>query len=118
MGLNRLIFIKKYQFLDKAQDSLVGEFLCMPYTYAIYIGVNQMAISTVFTNNRTQAVRLPAELRLPESVKRVEVRARGKDRIISPIGHRWDEFFLNGPRVSDDFMSDRGSQNQSERETL
>jgi antitoxin VapB len=77
-----------------------------------------MAISTVFTNNRTQAVRLPAELRLPDSVKKVEVRARGKDRIISPVGHQWDEFFLNGPSVSEDFMSDRGSQNQSERETL
>jgi antitoxin VapB len=77
-----------------------------------------MAISTVFTNNRTQAVRLPAELRLPESVKKVEVRARGKDRIISPLGHRWDEFFQNGPHFSDDFMSDRGSQNQSDREAL
>lgn len=26
--------------------------------------------------------------------------------------------FLNGPHVSDDFMSDRGSQNQSDREAL
>jgi len=29
-----------------------------------------MAISTVFTNNRTQAVRLPAEMRLPDDIKR------------------------------------------------
>jgi len=35
----------------------------------------QMAISNVFINNRTQAVRLPAEVRLPEGVKRVSVRA-------------------------------------------
>jgi antitoxin VapB len=88
------------------------------YTFAIYIGFQAMAISTVFTNNRTQAVRLPAELRLPASVKKVEVRARGKDRIISPVGHRWDEFFLNGPPVSDDFLTDRGSQIQSDREEL
>jgi antitoxin VapB len=77
-----------------------------------------MAISTVFTNNRTQAVRLPAEMRLPDGIKKVEVRARGKDRIISPLGHRWDEFFLNGPHVSDDFMNDRGSQEQPAREEL
>jgi antitoxin VapB len=77
-----------------------------------------MATSTVFTNNRTQAVRLPAELRLPDHVKKVEVRARGKDRIISPLGHRWDDFFLNGPRVSEDYMNERGSQTQSPREEL
>ena len=77
-----------------------------------------MATSTVCTNNRTQAVRLPAELRLPEHVKKVEVRARGKDRIISPLGHRWDDFFLNGPRVSEDFMNERGSQTQTPREEL
>ena len=77
-----------------------------------------MAISTVFTNNRTQAVRLPAELRLPDNVKKVEIRARGKDRIISPLGHRWDDFFLNGPRVSEDFMNERGSQTQAPREEL
>ncbi|WP_304598458.1 AbrB/MazE/SpoVT family DNA-binding domain-containing protein [Limnohabitans sp. 2KL-1] len=29
-----------------------------------------MTITTVFTNNRTQAIRLPADLRLPEGVKR------------------------------------------------
>ena len=77
-----------------------------------------MAISTVFTNNRTQAVRLPAELRLPDNVKKVEIRARGKDRIISPVGHRWDDFFLNGPSVSDDFMNERSSQTQAQREEL
>ena len=77
-----------------------------------------MATSTVFTNNRTQAVRLPAELRLPDHVKKVEVRARGKDRIISPLGHRWDDFFLNGLRVSEDFMNERGSQTQTPREEL
>ena len=77
-----------------------------------------MATSTVFTNNRTQAVRLPAELRLPDNVKKVEVRARGKDRIISPLGHRWDDFFLNGPRVSEDFMNESGSQTQAPREEL
>ena len=77
-----------------------------------------MAVTTVFSNNRSQAVRLPAELRLPESVKQVDVRARGNERIISPLGHRWDHFFLNGPQVTDDFMTERASQAQADREAL
>ncbi|WP_298236046.1 type II toxin-antitoxin system VapB family antitoxin [uncultured Azohydromonas sp.] len=77
-----------------------------------------MSISSVFTNNRSQAVRLPADVRLPEGVKKVQVRARGVDRIISPVGHTWDEFFLNGPRVSEDFMAERATQQQAEREVF
>lgn len=77
-----------------------------------------MATSSVFTNNRTQAVRLPVELRLPEGVRKVDVRARGNERIISPLGQTWDSFFLDGPQVSDDFLQERASQNQTERESL
>ena len=71
-----------------------------------------MTISTVFINNRTQAVRLPVDLRLPDGVRKVEVRAKGNERIISPVGQSWDSFFLNGPAVSDDFMPERASQHQ------
>jgi len=77
-----------------------------------------MSVTTVFTNNRSQAVRLPADARLPEGVKKVQVRSRGMDRIISPVGHTWDEFFLNGPQASDDFMTERAAQEQAEREAL
>jgi antitoxin VapB len=77
-----------------------------------------MAISTVFINNRTQAVRLPAEVRLPESVKRVTVRAIGNERIIAPVENTWDSFFMSGLEVSDDFMIERASQQQNEREAL
>jgi antitoxin VapB len=77
-----------------------------------------MSITSVFTNNRSQAVRLPADARLPEGVKKVQVRARGVDRIISPVGHTWDEFFLNGPQASEDFLVERGSQEQPERDAL
>lgn len=75
-----------------------------------------MATSTVFTNNRTQAVRLPAELRLPDGVKRVS--ARGKERIIAPLESAWDSFFLGGQKVSDDFLETRADQEQPEREPL
>ena len=77
-----------------------------------------MPISTVFINNRTQAVRLPSEVRLPESVKRVQVRAVGNERIISPVDSSWDSFFVSGPQVSEDFLPERASQEQHERESL
>jgi len=75
-----------------------------------------MSIGTVFVNNRTQAVRLPLDVRFPEGVHRVEIRVKGQERIIAPIGQTWDSFFLDGPRVSDDFLSERASQEQPERE--
>ena len=34
-------------------------------------------------------------------------RVRGRERVVSPVEHAWDEFFLNGPTVSDDFGDDR-----------
>lgn len=77
-----------------------------------------MTTSTVFTNNRSQAVRLPAEMRFPDSVKKVEVRVVGQERIIAPADAAWDSFFLNGPTVSDDFLNERASQQQGERESF
>lgn len=77
-----------------------------------------MTITTVFTNNRSQAIRLPAELRLPENVKRVDVRARGRERIIAPLGETWDTFFLNAECVDEDFLAQRASQDQPEREAF
>jgi len=77
-----------------------------------------MSIGTVFVNNRTQAVRLPLDVRFPEGVHRVEIRVKGQERIIAPIGQTWDSFFLGCPRVSDDFLPERASQAQSEREAL
>ena len=73
-----------------------------------------MAKSTVFINNQTHAVRLPADMRLPEAVKQVSVRARGHERIIAPLSESWDSFFLNAPAVSEDFMEERIPQYQPE----
>ena len=75
-----------------------------------------IAITTVFTNNRSQAVRLPAEARLPDEVKKVIVRIRGRERIITPLENTWDNFFLNGPSVSNDFLNERGEQKPVKRE--
>ena len=68
---------------------------------------------------QVEYVRLRDMLRgIPEGVKRVQVRVRGVERIIAPVGHTWDEFFVNGPKASDDFMTDRPAQDQSEREHM
>lgn len=77
-----------------------------------------MTTTTVFTNNRSQAIRLPVDLRLPDTVKRVDVRARGCERIIAPLGQTWDSFFLDSPQVADDFLETRASQDQAERSAL
>ena len=77
-----------------------------------------MSIGTVFVNNRTQAVRLPFDVRLPEGVHKVEIRVKGQERIIAPLGQSWDSFFLDGPRVTDDFLPERALQQQTEREAL
>jgi antitoxin VapB len=77
-----------------------------------------MTTATVFNNNRTQAVRLPVEMRFPDSVKKVEVRVLGQERIIAPAASAWDSFFLGTASVSEDFMLERGSQLQVEREGL
>jgi antitoxin VapB len=77
-----------------------------------------MKIGSVFENNRTQAVRLPLETRFPEGVKKVTVRVVGQDRILTPFENTWDSFFESKDRVSDDFMVERASQKQPERELL
>ena len=77
-----------------------------------------VAITKLFLSNRSQAVRIPADLRLPDTVKEVEVRACGQERIIAPVGRSWDRFFLDGPGVSDDFLAERADQEQAEREAF
>jgi antitoxin VapB len=77
-----------------------------------------MSTGSVFVNNRTQAVRLPADSRFPEGVKKVNVRVVGKDRVLSPIDSAWDSFFVSTETVSDDFMEERASQEQPEREAF
>jgi len=77
-----------------------------------------MATGSIFINNRTQSVRLPAETRFPATIKKVTVRVLGQDRILSPIENTWDSFFLSEDRVSEDFMAERAPQEQPEREAL
>ena len=78
-----------------------------------------MATGSVFENNRTQAVRIPAEMRFAAEVRKVTVRAVGSDRVLSPIGHSWDTFFLRGTAATEDVRIRRGDQGEpEEREPL
>ncbi|HEY0211764.1 type II toxin-antitoxin system VapB family antitoxin [Acerihabitans sp.] len=77
-----------------------------------------MSTSTIFINNRSQAVRIPAELRFADDVKVVNVRAVGNERIISPAQNRWDNFFLSDLTVSEDFPQEKPPQSQPERESF
>ena len=74
-----------------------------------------MEQATVFKSNRSQAVRLPKAVALPEDVKRVDVVTVGRSRIITPAGESWDSWF-DEPGVTADFMSERGQPPAQERE--
>jgi antitoxin VapB len=77
-----------------------------------------MTRSTVFTSNRSQAVRLPKAVAFPEGVHQVEIIKIGESRLICPVGKRWDDLFLHGPRATEDFMSERNEPAPEEREPL
>jgi antitoxin VapB len=77
-----------------------------------------MASSTVFTSNRSQAVRLPKAVAFPADVHQVDILKIGRSRVIVPQGKRWDDLFEAGPRVAKDFMAQREQPAAEEREPL
>lgn len=77
-----------------------------------------MASSTVFTSNRSQAVRLPKAVAFPDDVHQVDILRIGRSRLIVPRGARWDDFFAEESRLSDDFLAEREQPPVEEREAL
>lgn len=77
-----------------------------------------MPRSTLFKSNRSQAVRLPKAVAFPDDVHEVEIIKIGQARLITPLGRRWDDFFLNSPDVSEDFFNERIQPATEVRETL
>ena len=75
------------------------------------------AETTVFKSNRTQAVRLPKAVALPDSITRVDIVAIGNTRLITPAGECWDSWF-DAPGVSADFMADREQPADQARDPL
>ena len=76
-----------------------------------------MAKSTVFMNNKSQAVRLPKPVALPKSVKKVDIVKAGRARVITPAGESWDAWF-DREGVSEEFMPEREQPGDQERESL
>ncbi len=74
-----------------------------------------MEQASVFKTNKSQAVRLPKPVALPDNVKRVDIIPLGRGRLIVPAGEAWDSWF-DGEQVSNDFMSDREQPNEQERD--
>ncbi len=77
-----------------------------------------MTSSTVFTSNRSQAVRLPKAVAFPDDVHQVDILKLGRSRVIVPQGKRWDDLFLRGPHARSDFMARREQPTAEEREPL
>lgn len=76
-----------------------------------------MERTTLFMSNRSQAVRLPKAVAMPNDVKRVDVIAIGRTRIITPAGEAWDSWF-DGDAVTADFMTDREQPADQKRESI
>jgi antitoxin VapB len=77
-----------------------------------------MASSTVFTSNRSQAVRLPKAVAFPDDVHQVDILTIGCSRVIMPEGKRWEDLFAHGPRATEDFLVEREQPGSEEREPL
>ena len=72
----------------------------MPLTYTfrtVSCGVSKrdaaVTRTTLFQNNRSQAVRLPKEVAFPEGVRDVAILREGARRVIVPADAVWDDFF-------------------------
>lgn len=76
-----------------------------------------MEQGAVFKSNRSQAIRMPKAVALPDDVTRVDIVAVGRTRIITPAGEAWDSWF-EGESVSADFMSERDQPAEQEREAF
>jgi len=77
----------------------------------------KMQQATVFTINKSQAIRLPKKVALPDNVKKVDIIKIGNARLITPVGTAWNSWF-DGPPVSDDFMTQRDQPNEQKRDSF
>lgn len=77
-----------------------------------------MERAKLFTNNRSQAVRLPKAVAFPKNVREVEIVAIGDTRVIRPAGMGWKDYFEHGPFATGDFMNERDQPPHQERDPL
>ncbi|WPO98331.1 type II toxin-antitoxin system VapB family antitoxin [Pseudomonas sp. HR96] len=77
-------------------------------------------VAKLFSNGRSQAVRLPASLRFDGDEVFVRQDPENGDVILSRKPAGWDDFFalLKDVEVPDDFLRDRGDVLPQERDPL
>jgi antitoxin VapB len=76
-----------------------------------------MERGSVFMNNKTQAIRLPKSMRLPEGTKAVDILRRGRSWVIVPSDQSWAQWFED-TGVSADFIESREQPIEQERVAL
>ena len=76
-----------------------------------------MERGSVFMTNKTQAVRFPKSVRLPDGVTSVDIQRRGRSWVITPSEQSWAAWF-EGEAVSSDFLVEREQPSDQEREAL
>ncbi|MWC00014.1 type II toxin-antitoxin system VapB family antitoxin [Agromyces seonyuensis] len=74
-----------------------------------------MIRTTVFKNNRTQAVRLPKDVAFGDDVKAVDILVVGDARVVTPAGGAVDYWFDHAPLAPDDFLTERDQGVAEER---
>ncbi len=70
----------------------------------------------LFTNGRSQAVRLPREFRFEGD--EVFIRRDGNEVILSPRPNSWENFFDSGNTTTDDCFLDRDDPPPQHRENF
>jgi antitoxin VapB len=87
--------------------------------YAYTLGGLEMAITRIFRNGNSQAVRIPAELAYERSDLDVEIERVGDELHIRPVRRSLDGALARFAQFSDDFMAAGRVPNvETERELL
>lgn len=76
-----------------------------------------MERGSVFTTNKTQAVRFPKSVRLPDGVTSVDIQRLGRSWVITPAEQSWAAWF-DGEGVSLDFMTEHAQPAEQEHAAL
>jgi antitoxin VapB len=85
--------------------------------YVVVDAIRRHAYGSVFQSNRSQAIRLPKAGALLDDVKRVDIVAVERTRIIVPAGEIWGSWF-KGAETTSDFMTEREQAASQEREYM
>ena len=86
------------------------------YTFSIDFEKEEMETAKLFTNGKSQAVRLPKAYRLKG--KEVGITKIGNAVILYPIKTKWNALIESLDKFSDDFMEERKQPALENREDM